>query len=86
MHPTKDFDQIGDVSLRRRFESDLTVAALIIAQLKIRWAGDHALDGFVPQWEFSGIATNDHSALRLPRPDAESAGRLFRPCGRGGVA
>jgi hypothetical protein len=25
-------------------------------------------------------------ALRLPRPDAESTGRLFRPCGRGGAA
>src|SRR3977135_2656193 len=69
MHPTKDFAQIGDVSLRRRFESDLTLAALIIAQLKIRGAGDHALDGFVSQWKCSGIATNDHWRSPLAAPE-----------------
>jgi hypothetical protein len=60
VHLTKDFDQIVDVSLRRRLESDLALAALIIAQLKIRRAGDHALDALVTHWKFLRIATNDH--------------------------
>ena len=69
MHLAKDFDQIGDVSLGRRFESDLTLAALIIAQLKIRRTGDHALDRLVSQWKFSGIATNDHWRSPLAAPE-----------------
>ncbi len=43
----KDFNQGGDVSLGRRLEADLTLAALIIAELEIGRAGYCALDRFI---------------------------------------
>ena len=51
-HLAEDLDQSGNVLLRRRLETDLSRAALIIAQLKIWRAGHNALDGLIPQWNF----------------------------------
>src|SRR5229473_6822341 len=82
-HLAEDVDQSGDVLLRRRLKTDLATAALIIAQLKIWRAGHNALDGSIPQWNCSRIATNDHrrSSCR-PRPGA-NAGRFFPPLAGG---
>src|SRR5216683_2941257 len=83
-HLAKDFNQGGDVSLRRRLEADLATAALIITQLKIRRAGHRALNSFIMQWNSSRIATDDHrvSSCR-PRPGAKGAGRFFPPLAGG---
>src|SRR6266852_4116313 len=86
-HLAEDLDQGGDILFGRRLETDLSRAALIITQLKIGRAGDHALDGSIPQWNCSRIATDDHrvSSCR-PRPGAKGAGRFFPPpCGRRGA-
>src|SRR5713101_5905960 len=70
-HLAKDFNQGGDVSLRRRLEADLATAALIITQLKIRRAGHHALDRLIAQWNSSRIATDNHQVCSCrPRPGA----------------
>src|SRR5216683_4751856 len=82
----EDVDQSGDVLLRRRLETDLAGAALIITQLKIWRAGHDALDGLILQWNSSRVATNDHrlSSCR-PRPCAEAPGAFSAPCGRRGA-
>src|SRR6266852_6321880 len=83
-HLAKDFDEGGDVSLGRRLESDLTLAARVIAQLKIRRAGYHALDRLITQWNSSRIATDNHQVCSCrPRPGAEGAGRFFPPLAGG---
>jgi hypothetical protein len=77
---TEDLDQCRDISLWRCFESDLTLAALIIAQLKIGRAGYYALDRLIAQWNSSRIATNDHRLpSRFGRPLAKSEGAFSRP-------
>jgi hypothetical protein len=65
-HLAEDVDQSGNVLLRRRLKTDLAPAALIIAQLKIWRAGHNALDGLIPQWNSSRIATDDHRGVLLP--------------------
>src|SRR5712692_11380096 len=79
-HLAEDLDQGGDILFGRRLETDLSRAALIITQLKIGRAGDHALDGSIPQWNCSRIATDDHrvSSCR-PRPVLKAPGAFFRP-------
>src|SRR6266852_8340662 len=83
-HLAEDVDQSGDVLLRRRLETDLSRAALIITQLKIWRAGHDALDGLITQWNSSRVATDDHrrSSCR-PRPGAKTAGRFFPPLAGG---
>src|SRR5713226_7641832 len=93
-HLAEDVDQSGNVLLRRRLKTDLAPAALIIAQLiiaqliiaqlKIWRAGHNALDGLIPQWNSSRIATDNHrvSSCR-PRPGAKGAGRFFPPLAGG---
>jgi len=67
--PRGDLNQGGDVLLKRRLETDLAPAALIITQLKIWRAGHHALDGLISQWKCSRIATNDHWRSPLAAPE-----------------
>jgi|SRR5580704_9279071 hypothetical protein len=84
--PRGDLNQGGDVLLKRRLETDLAPAALIITQLKIWRAGHHALDGLITQWNSSRIARaiiGSPPAVRarvLKAPGAFSA-----PCGRRGA-
>jgi hypothetical protein len=72
--------------LKRRLETDLAPAALIITQLKIWRAVHHALDGLITQWNSSRIARaiiGSPPAVRarvLKAPGAFSA-----PCGRRGA-
>src|SRR6266849_9632506 len=76
-HLAEDVDQSGDVLLRRRLETDLATAALIVTQLKIGRAGHHALDGLSTQWNSSRIATDDHRLSPAVRARALKAPGAF---------
>ena len=82
---TEDLKQRSHVFLGRRFESELTLAAAVITLLKIRWAGDDALDAFGAQWNLSRITLNDHSLSSAFRARLTKRGAFFPPLGGGAV-